>query len=209
MNPEEEPTPRATARRRQVLDAAIRSFRRHGFHATTVAEIAAEAGMSVGHIYRYFAGKDEIIQAIVRQDLEEALAGMAEVEASGQDVYRALVDGFDSAAGRSLDLDRAALMVEIRAEAARNPTVAEVVRKADRVLRANLARVLAASKPDGWSDADIAARVEVMALVFEGLPLRVISHPDLDRAALFALIRRLLAAVLLDRPGDGGAAQGS
>ncbi|MDR3513538.1 MAG: TetR/AcrR family transcriptional regulator [Caulobacteraceae bacterium] len=204
----EEQSPRVAARRRQVLDAAIRCFRRHGFHATSMAVIAAEAGMSVGHIYRYFVGKDEIIQAIVREDVDEALAGMAELEATSDDVYGKLVEDIDRAADRSLDLDRAALMVEIRAEAARNPKVAEVVQAADRVLRANFARVLAGSKPDGWSDADIAARVEVMALIFDGVPLRVISHPDLDRAALFGLIQRLLA-VLLERPSSAGRPSGS
>jgi AcrR family transcriptional regulator len=191
-----EPSQRATARRRQVLDAAMHCFRRHGFHATSMAEIAAEAAMSVGHIYRYFAGKDEIIQAIVEEDVDEALAGMAELEAAGDGVFLALVDGVDEAAWRGFDLDRAALMVEVRAEAARNPKVAEVVQAADRTMRANFARVLARAKPDGWSEADVAVRGEMAALLFEGLALRIISHPDLDRVALLDMIRRVLAVIL-------------
>lgn len=39
-------------RRLQIIEAAERSFRKRGFHATTLREIAAEFGMSVGHIYR-------------------------------------------------------------------------------------------------------------------------------------------------------------
>jgi TetR/AcrR family transcriptional regulator, repressor for uid operon len=196
MDPAPEQATRAEVRRRQVLDAAIRCFRRQGFHATSMAVIAAEAGMSVGHIYRYFAGKDEIIQAIVHEDTEEALASMAKLETSGEDVYRALIEGISETEVPALDHDRAALILEVRAEAARNPSVASVVEAADRELRSNFARILAQAKPDGWSEADLTARIELMALLFDGIPTRIVSHPDLDRAALFDMIRRTIAGLL-------------
>ena len=63
---------RVERRRRQVLDAAQALFKQHGFHSTSMAQIAAEAGMSVGHIYRYFDNKEAVITAIVAQDLEQA-----------------------------------------------------------------------------------------------------------------------------------------
>jgi AcrR family transcriptional regulator len=199
MQTAQDNSPRVNARRRQVLDAAIRCFRRHGFHATSMAEIAAEAAMSVGHIYRYFTSKNEIIQAIVRQDTEETLANMAELEARGDDLYQAVIEGVDEKDEAALDRDRAALILEVRAEAARNPVVAAVLEAADRELRSNFARILAKAKPEGWTDSDLAARIELMALMFDGIPVRIVSHPDLDRAALFAMIRQTFAA-LLDMP---------
>jgi AcrR family transcriptional regulator len=207
MHAASETSPRVNARRRQVLDAAIRCFRRHGFHATSMAEIAGEAAMSVGHIYRYFASKNEIIQAIVRQDTEETLAKLAELEATGGDLYQALIEGIDEKDEAALDHDRAALILEVRAEAARNPSVAAVVQAADRELRSNFARILAKAKPEGWTDADLAARIELMALMFDGIPIRIVSHPDLDRAALFAMIRQTFAA-LLDMPAAGEGSKG-
>lgn len=61
--------PRLTAERRaanrsQIVAAARRCFSRDGFHQTSMPDIAAEAGLSVGAPYRYFAGKEEIILEI-------------------------------------------------------------------------------------------------------------------------------------------------
>jgi len=69
-------------RRRQILDAAMACFDRHGLHATTTDEIVAEAGLSAGAIYRYFDSKDAIIEAVAaerhareRSLLADALVG--------------------------------------------------------------------------------------------------------------------------------------
>ena len=55
---------RREAKRAQIVDAARRCFSRDGFHQTSMPDIAAEAGVSAGAPYRYFAGKEEIILAI-------------------------------------------------------------------------------------------------------------------------------------------------
>lgn len=67
------------ARRRQILDAAVISFSRLGFHETTLEHIREEAGLSRGAVYHYFKSKDEIIVALQeawgegdRLDLESA-----------------------------------------------------------------------------------------------------------------------------------------
>ena len=52
---------RAEARRLEILRAAGRVFRRRGFAATGMREIAAEADLSPGNIYHYFAGKHELL----------------------------------------------------------------------------------------------------------------------------------------------------
>ncbi|MEA5365508.1 helix-turn-helix domain-containing protein [Amycolatopsis sp., V23-08] len=61
--------PRITAERRaanrsQIVAAARRCFSRDGFHQTSMPDIAAEAGVSVGAPYRYFASKEAIILEI-------------------------------------------------------------------------------------------------------------------------------------------------
>lgn len=56
---------RREARRAEIVTAARRCFSRDGFHQTSMPDIAAEAGVSAGAPYRYFASKEEIILAIV------------------------------------------------------------------------------------------------------------------------------------------------
>ncbi|STG54749.1 transcriptional repressor [Escherichia coli] len=52
-------------RQDEIINAARRCFRRCGFHAASMSQIASEAQLSVGQIYRYFANKDAIIEEMV------------------------------------------------------------------------------------------------------------------------------------------------
>jgi AcrR family transcriptional regulator len=52
------------ARQDEIIDAALAAFRRKGFHATSMAEIIAESGLSSGAIYGYFASKTDIVHAV-------------------------------------------------------------------------------------------------------------------------------------------------
>jgi len=52
----------------RILDAAERVFARAGFHAATMQDVAAEAGMSPGNLYRYFSSKDAIIEGMTERD---------------------------------------------------------------------------------------------------------------------------------------------
>lgn len=64
-------------KKREILDAASRVFRRRGLHASGMREIAAELGMAVGNLYYYFKDKGELL-AFVQ---EEALAGLLDLAA--------------------------------------------------------------------------------------------------------------------------------
>ena len=57
------------ARQAQILDAAWRCFYRQGVQATTMEQIIAESGLSASAMYRYFAGKDDIIVAAIGSSL--------------------------------------------------------------------------------------------------------------------------------------------
>lgn len=48
-----------------MLQAALKLFAKHGFHATTTAQIAQQAGVSEGTIYKYFHSKDDLFRAIL------------------------------------------------------------------------------------------------------------------------------------------------
>ena len=54
-----------TARRNQILDAATKIFAEKGFHATTIKDIAREAGIADGTIYIYFENKMALMLGIL------------------------------------------------------------------------------------------------------------------------------------------------
>ena len=55
----------AAARRDEIARAAWRCFSRNGFHATSMDDVIAEAGLSAGAVYRYFPGKAALISTAV------------------------------------------------------------------------------------------------------------------------------------------------
>ena len=61
------------ARRDQILSAARRCFLRDGFHATSMQDLFAEAGLSSGAVYRYFASKDDVIIAIAEENMRDVV----------------------------------------------------------------------------------------------------------------------------------------
>jgi AcrR family transcriptional regulator len=60
--PEPASTTKAARTRGAIIDAALRLFREHGYDATTMRAIAAEAGVSVGNAYYYFESKEQLVQ---------------------------------------------------------------------------------------------------------------------------------------------------
>lgn len=189
-------------RRSQIMDAAAACARRSGFHGASMAEIAQAAGLSVGQIYRYFENKEAIISAIVARDVAEVREWFTEMR--GQ--HEALADAVEARCAAAIeehyDRDRAALDLEVVAEAARNPGVAAIVEAADaekRSLGEDLLRRLA---PEGCDPRELRARAEVLTMLFEGMSIRGVNNPGGDREAiadvLRPLVRRLLASPLRD-----------
>jgi AcrR family transcriptional regulator len=57
-------------RRAAIRDAAQRLFVRKGVEGARMEEIAAEAGLSAGAIYRYYPSKEALLQAVLAQHIE-------------------------------------------------------------------------------------------------------------------------------------------
>ncbi|HMO95404.1 MAG TPA: TetR/AcrR family transcriptional regulator [Tepidiformaceae bacterium] len=60
----------AQENRAAVLDAARRNFERNGFHGAALDAIADEAGFSKGVVYSQFGSKDELMLAVLEQNIE-------------------------------------------------------------------------------------------------------------------------------------------
>src|SRR5205823_14425365 len=57
--------------RARILEAAEEQFRRVGYHRTSVADIAAQLGMSPANIYRFFPSRDAINESICGRVVNE------------------------------------------------------------------------------------------------------------------------------------------
>jgi AcrR family transcriptional regulator len=64
--------------RARILAAALDEFEEYGYLGAQVRRIAERAGVSTGNLYRYFASKDDIFDALVRASYERIAALMAD-----------------------------------------------------------------------------------------------------------------------------------
>jgi TetR/AcrR family fatty acid metabolism transcriptional regulator len=70
------------ARRRAILDSAVRVFAENGFFAARIRDIAAGAGVAEGTIYLYFEGKDDLLLTAFREKVNEFVSSVRDVMAA-------------------------------------------------------------------------------------------------------------------------------
>ena len=122
-NPSETPNDR----RQQILNASIVCFAKRGFHQTSMHDISAEAGISVGLIYRYFENKEAVISAMADRHKRE-IQGVLERARQAPSLLESLEILFTAHCCENSPKVQSAFVVDLYAEASRNPQVADLVR---------------------------------------------------------------------------------
>jgi TetR/AcrR family transcriptional regulator, repressor for uid operon len=114
-------------RRSQILEAAVICFAKHGFHQASMHDISAEAGISVGLIYRYFENKEAVISAMADRHKKE-ISEMLERARKAPTLLESLEILFTAHCCENEPRVISAFVVDLYAEASRNPRVADLVR---------------------------------------------------------------------------------
>ena len=189
----------ANAPRAQVLGAAGQCVGEHGFHAATVQMIARAAGMSPGHIYRYFRNKEAIVEGLVEQRLAEKSKDTARITAISNphgilDAWIAQIDA--SIAARS-HAGRTGLDLAILSQSSRNDAVAQQAHHADLVTRPGVMEGLKSLPAMGkLPPCELNARLAVMNLLLEGLAIRSMCDSSMDRMAVRHVMERVVRMLL-------------
>jgi TetR/AcrR family transcriptional regulator, repressor for uid operon len=114
-------------RRTQILDAALVCFAKRGFHQASMHDISAEAGISVGLIYRYFENKDAVISAMADRHKKE-IHEVLERAKQAPTLLESLEILFTAHCCEDAPQVVSAFVVDLYAEASRNQHVADLVR---------------------------------------------------------------------------------
>jgi AcrR family transcriptional regulator len=105
---------RRDTRRRQVLDAAVSVMQRTGYHQMSMQALADEAKVSVGLLYTYFGGKEEVLLAAVLDILDSFRDQLTPaMDAAGEDPVERLAAGFRRYV-EIIDEDRHAVLLTYR-----------------------------------------------------------------------------------------------
>src|SRR6266542_7160029 len=122
-----QPQTESSDRHTQILDAALVCFAKRGFHQASMHDISAEAGISVGLIYRYFENKDAVISAMADRHKQE-IGEMLERARKAPTLLESLETLFTAHCCEDAPQVVSAFVVDLYAEASRNPHVADLVR---------------------------------------------------------------------------------
>jgi AcrR family transcriptional regulator len=189
---------RAARQRERILDAAERCFIQSGFHGASMADVAATAGMSAGLIYRYFDSKSAIVKAIIERHIESD-----ECKAIGlnsvADVTEGILEIFDRWRSGDDPKFNPVLILELSAEATRDPKIAHAVRSSDQIIGNDIAQaVRRCAKTGDVALTAVAARSRAVVLqcLIEGLAMRVVRDPKLRRGTLQPALERVISALM-------------
>ena len=189
------------ARRRQILDAAIRCFSRDGFHATTTADIVRESGVSQGTLYLYFANKDDMVVALA-DDRHKAEAFHKALAQREQDPVRGLLLLIELHGKGLIDPGRVAARrvgVQGWGEALRNPRIHTSIAEGVRIVREAIVGLIERGQRTGQirSSVNAEAVARTLIAVFQGFVLQTAWGEEMDPAACGQVIRDFIGGSLL------------
>jgi TetR/AcrR family transcriptional repressor of uid operon len=196
-------------RRQRILEAAERAFVRNGFHATTMQHIADQVGMSAGNLYRYFPSKEAIVEGLCELDQVELATAFAELMADDRHILEAMRCGLRKHVLLKPP-EKAKLLVEIWAEAGRNPRVAQLTRAIDAEVRARVEGLMDAAKAAGVAapslDSRFGARffVTFVAGLFKRMAIEGDFDPEAETPMAIGALKALLAGALCPDSGEEG-----
>ena len=190
--------------RDRILTAALHVFSEKGYHNATIADVVRESGLSVGAIYTYFTGKDELIRLscdqIATQGLDQLAERLAPATSTAERMAIAIrlyvesIDEYEDAPGQIT-------LLQAWAEADREPVVRDMLSaRRERLVGAGryiLAQGVASGELPAWLDVDAVTR-GFLALL-DGLMLQRVEaggayRPvELERRAM-AILELLLSA---------------
>lgn len=185
-------------RRSELLAAAEHCFVARGFHRTTIQDIAKAAGVSQGLLYRYCPDKRSVVVAAAARDNDRLLARIAALR-DAPDFVAALRPALRAILREAMAPDYVRLATEVLAEACRDPELAAAFAVGERAVREAWVELLHERRRLGEvaADLDLAAFVDAMTSLIDGLGVRVLLQDSVGTKALEAMLQRFVEIVLL------------
>lgn len=189
----------ADRRRRQIMDAGIACFRRRGFHQTSMQEICAEAGISAGALYRYFASKTDIIAAIAEE--LHAEGDTAFLNAAQEIGFLKALEQTAADAYQRFSAGDGALFADVVAESIRDEAISSSLKAIAERSASLLAQAITSAQARGEVDRrlDPLSTAHILAALIEGIALRHAFLRDADADAAAAEFRLVAERFLSPR----------
>jgi AcrR family transcriptional regulator len=167
--------PRATAEhaaevRQRILDGADRAFSDAGFRGTSIPDIAGEAGVSVGLIYRYFPSKEELFLSVCQHRTDAQLNSLAISLGALADPADRLRAGIGYFVESLVEEGWGSIVIHALAEADRNPRLRDMLVRLTEQLRGFATMFIreAIARGEAPADLDVEAAGLAAAMLLHG-----------------------------------------
>lgn len=184
----------APARRELLLAAAAELFAAHGYHDVGIDDIGNAAGISGPGVYRHFASKQAILEALCERGIDTMLEGVQCISAQQEDPARAL----QAMVGLHVDFAvqrRVLIGVWVREQRALSPDVRRSLRRRQRAYEQPWRQVLSQLRED-LDDAEVAVAVTATLTM---LNATAVVDPTVPAERLRVLLRRMAWSALVVR----------
>ncbi|MBV1700342.1 MAG: TetR/AcrR family transcriptional regulator [Hyphomicrobiales bacterium] len=183
-------------RRERILDAAQACFVRSGFHRATMQEVAQEADMSPGNLYRTFPSKEAIVVGLCERDQAALVREFMQLPENIElipAVYQMLRRQFTDKPPEFYFL-----ILEIWSQSTRNPELARVRECSEDTVRAHILKFLQKGQAMGKinPETDLVMAVKVLFTLVSGLFRSRAHEADFDVDDELAMTMGVFAKVL-------------
>jgi TetR/AcrR family transcriptional repressor of bet genes len=206
IRPRKERTENAAKRRRQIIEATIRSVVRNGLSGTTLATVSAEAGLSQGVAVFYFKNKQTLLGEVLRHqnELYQQFWTLAR-DAAGSDPLAQLIAmvraDFDPMICNAESL---VIWHAFWGEASARPLFAEISEKFDAERAAAMQEICAALLGSAGRSAEEATELGAgIDALTDGLWLRIyLSTGTMSTSQALQIAAQFLSAAFPEHPDD-------
>ena len=183
----------------RILDAAERCFVRSGFHRATMQDVAAEAGMSPGNLYRYFRSKEALATGLAERDRARVIADMSSLDDAGD--FLAALSGLARKHFIDEPREKAVLCLETWAEATRNPVFADLTAHFDEAVQERMTSLFRAARERGVIAASIdpGSLAILVSTLANGLFVRRAVIPNFDAEREVRIVMKVIEAACAGR----------
>ena len=183
-------------KRQEILEAAEKCFIRGGFQGTSISQICAAAHISPGHLYHYFDSKEAIIDAIADKGLERA-TGHFQAMMQGPNALDALSAQIEIMKSQPQHAGTI-LVLDMLAEAGRNPAMAKIVQKQSKKICAFITDLLRCGQDCGHIEKtlDVDVTANLLLCLIDGTKGLTIRNPRINRGKCLEQFKVMLSRFL-------------
>jgi TetR/AcrR family transcriptional regulator, repressor for uid operon len=188
-------------KRREILKAALERLQQEGLRGTSIADICEAADISPGHLYHYFANKEEILAAIFEDAIASGAREFGELIKSSN-ALSALSAIIEGAKSRNLRKEYM-LFLEIAAESGRNSRLGKMLQEGSRFIWAQIAEHIRQGQEAGFIDKSLSpdATAAILYAVLDGVRVMAVRDPKIQMDEILDHLKIMVARFLVPSGG--------